>query len=111
MEYVEKLNSSPIFETIVKNFDYEKIGLQILNNKKIIKEFTSHNQNGKITKVEEKLNDPDFTAKIEEKVIQKMIKEQTWIEQNPIEAAIKYARKVEIPFIVKLKLLKLLTKI
>lgn len=111
--YVEKLNSSPIFISIAKNFDYRRIGLQILNNKEVVKEFTSHNKDGKITKVEEGLKDPGFTVKIEEKTIKHMSsqKEQAWIEKHPIEAVIKYAGKVKMPFVVKLKLLKMLSKI
>ena len=111
-DYVEQLNASPIFTSLAKNFGYEKIGLQILDEEDIIKEFTSYNRNGKIAKVEEGLNDPDFTAKIQEETVKQILspKEQAWIEKHPIEAAIKYSRKVELPFLVKLKLLKLLTQ-
>ena len=112
-EYVETLNESPIFVSIVKNFDYERIGLQILNNEEVVKEFTSYNQDGKIMKFEEGLNDPDFTARVEEETIKQLTspKEQAWIEKHPMEAAIKYAGKIKLPFMVKLKLLKLLNKI
>lgn len=110
-DYVGKLNSSPIFISIAKNFDYERIGLQILDKEKVIQEFTSYNNNGKITKIEEGLNQPDLTAKIEKKTIEEMISNQTWIQKHPLQAAIKYAGKVKLPFVVKLKLLKLLKNI
>ncbi len=108
-EYVEKLNSSPIFTTIAKNFNYKRIGLQITKNEEVLKEFTSYNKNGKIYEVKEGLFDPDFTAKVEEKVLKEIISKEKWISENPIEAAIKYANKVEIPFMVKLKLLRILS--
>ncbi|MCG2718675.1 MAG: hypothetical protein L6408_07575 [Nanoarchaeota archaeon] len=111
MQYVEKLNSSPIFTNIAKHFDYERIGLQILRDEEVIKEFTSYNQNGKMGKVEEKLDNPELTLKIQEKTLQKMTtpQEQAWIEKNPIDAALKYKDEIEgIPFTVKLKLAKLL---
>jgi len=110
--YVKMLNISPIFTNIIKNLDYEKIGLQILKDQKVLEEFTSHNQKGKIIKVEKGLKDPEFTIKIEEKTIKQMTspKEQAWIEKHPIEAAIKYSKKVEMPLLIKLKLLKIFTQ-
>ena len=109
-EYVEKLNRSPLFESIAKNFDCKRIGLQILRDEEIVKEITSHNEKGQITRIEEGLNEPEFTARIDEKTLLEMIspKEQSWIEKNPLQAALKYSGKVELPFIVKLKLLKAL---
>ena len=112
-EYVEKMNTSPIFTSLAKHFDYKRVGLQILNEEEVVQEFTSHNKDGKITKVEAGLKDPELTIKVEEKTIKQLTskKEQTWIGKHPIEAAMKYAGKVDMPFIVKLKLLKLLSEL
>ena len=109
-EYIEKLNSLPIFTKIAKEFNYQRIGLQILKNNSVIREFTSYNKNGRIIKLEEGLKNVDMTAKIEEKTLKQMISNQAWIEENPLEAAIKYSSKIKVPFVVKLKFLKLLTK-
>jgi len=110
--YIEKMNALPIFANMAKHLDYKRIGLQILNNEEVVKEFTSHNKNGKIIKVEDGLKNPELTIKIEEKTVKQMTsqKEQAWIEKHPLEAAMKYSGKVEMPFLVKLKLLKLLSK-
>lgn len=112
LDYVEKMNSSPVFMNIAKGLDYEKIGLQILNDEEVVKEFTSYHKNGKISKVKEGLESPEFTVRVSEDVIKQLVseKEQTWIQKHPIEAALKYVWKVEMPLLVKLKLLKLLTK-
>lgn len=111
--YVEKMNASPIFTTIAKHFDYERVGLQILNKEEVTKEFTSHNKNGKIIKVEKGLKDPEITIKTEEKTVKQLAskKEQAWIENHPAEAMLKYAGKIKLPLIVKLKLLKLLKNV
>ncbi|MDP2909071.1 MAG: hypothetical protein Q8N77_04675 [Nanoarchaeota archaeon] len=111
--YVEKLNSSPIFTRIAKDLDYQKIGLQIMDEEEIVKEYTSHSKNGKIVKLEEGINDPELTIKIDEETIKKITssKEQAWIQKHPVEAAIKYAWKIDMPLIVKLRLLKLLSNI
>jgi len=84
--------------------------LQILKDEEVIKEFTSHNQNGKITKVEEKLNDPDFVVKIQEKTLRELISPQVQelMKKDPIKTVLKYKDEIELPFIVKLKLAKLL---
>lgn len=108
-KYVKMLNSSPIFTSIAKNLEYEKVGLQILRNQEVVEEFTSHNKNGKIAKVEKGLKDPEFTIKIEEDVIEQLMsqEEQDWIKKHPIEAMMKYSKKIKLPFAVKLKLLSL----
>lgn len=110
MEYVEKLNSSPIFTSIVKNLDYETVGLQIVNNEDVVEEFTSRNKNGRIVKVEEGLKDPELVVRIGEDTVKSLFskKEQAWIEKHPIEATVKYAFKIDMPFLVKLRLLKVL---
>lgn len=112
-KYTERMNASPIFTTIAKHLDYNKVGLQILNKEEVTKEFTSHNKNGKIIKIEEGLKDPEITIKMEEKTVKQLAskKEQAWIEKHPTEAMIKYAEKVKLPFVVKLKLLKLLKNV
>lgn len=109
-EHIEKMNASPIFTTIAKHLDYNKVGLQILNNEEVTKEFTSHNKNGKIIKIEEGLKDPEIKIKMEEKTAKQLAskKEQAWIEKHPAEAMLKYSDKIKMPFVVKLKLLKLL---
>ncbi len=112
LAYVEKMNSSPVFMNLAKSLNYEKVGLQILNSEEaVIKEFTSYHKNGEISKVKEGLESPEFTVRVSEDVIKQLVseKEQAWIEKHPIEAAIKYANKVEMPFIVKLKLLRILS--
>lgn len=113
IDYVEKLNASPTFTSIAKNLDYNRICLQITNDEEVIKEYTSHNKNGKITRVEEGINDPELTIRIEEKTIKQLTssKEQAWIQKHPVEAAMKYAWKIDMPLIVKLRLLKLLSNI
>lgn len=111
--YVKMLNSSPIFTSMAKSLEYEKIGLQILRNQEVIEEFTSHNKNGNIAKVEKGLKDPEFTIKIEEDVIEELMseEEQDWIKEHPIEAMMKYSNKIKLPFTVKLKLLSLLGEV
>lgn len=106
------MNASPIFASMAKHFDYERVGLQVLNNEKVVQEFTSHHKAGKITKVENGLNEPEVMIKIEEKTVKQLEspKEQAWMEKHPVEAMIKYAGKVQMPFTVKLKLLSLLGK-
>lgn len=113
MEYVEKLNSSHVFTTIVKNLDYETVGLQIVNNEDVIGEFTSCNKDGKIIKVEEGLKDPELVVKIDEDTVKDLLskKEQAWIEKHPIEATMKYAFKIDMPLLAKLKLLKVLKEL
>lgn len=106
------MNRSPVFMNIAKILGYEKIGLQILNGEEtVVKEFTSHNKDGKILRVEEGLDSPELTVRIGKDVMKQLAseKEQAWIEKHPIEAAIKYANKVEMPLLVKLKLLKMLS--
>jgi hypothetical protein len=112
LNYVEKMNSSPVFMNIAKSLGYDKIGLQILNSEEtVIREFTSHHKDGKILKVEEGLKNPELTVRIGEDVMKDLVseEEQAWIEKHPIEAAIKYASKVEMPLLIKLKLLKILS--
>ena len=109
--YVEKMNNSQIFINMAKSLGYEKVGLQILNDsEEVVKEFTSHQKDGKIS-VKEGLENPEFTIRVNEDVIKQMSskKEQAWMQKNPIEAAIKYSNKVDMPFLVKLKLLRILS--
>jgi len=109
--YVEKVNSSLIFANIAKSLGYDKIGLQILNDEGVVKEFTTYHKDGKILKVEEGLENPELTIKVKEEIMKQLAsqKEQEWVEKHPIEAAIKYSNKVEMPLMVKLKLLRILT--
>jgi len=111
MKYVEDLNSSPIFKSIAENLDYERIGLQVLDKETLLQEFTSYNKNGKIVKVEEGLNEPDFTAKIDKRTLKEMVSNQKWIEENPLDAAMKYMGEIKVPFTIKIKLMKLISKI
>jgi len=111
LSYVEKMNNSPLFTSMAKSLDYKKIGLQILNNEEsIVKEFTSNHKDGKIT-VKEGLENPEFVIRVGEDIMKQLVseKEQAWIQKHPIEAAIKYSNKVEMPFLVKLKLLRILS--
>ena len=110
---VEKLNSSLIFTSIAKSLEYKRIGLQILKDGKVIKEFTSYNRNGKIVKLEEGLNDPDLQASMEEEVIVDIIKKQEWIQKNPEKAMIEYKDKIELNMglFEKLKLFRMLSEL
>lgn len=110
LDYIKQLNELPMFTDIAKKLDYKRVGIQILKEEEVLREFTSHNKNGKITKIEEGLNNPDFVVGIEENTIKEITskKEVEWIKKKPTEAMLKYLGKIKIPFAVKLRLLSLL---
>lgn len=112
-EIMEKLNSSPIFTSIAKNLEYKRIGLQILKDGKVIKEFTSYNKNGKLVKLQEGLNDPDLKASMEEDIMLDLVRKQKWIEDNPEKAMIEYKDKIKLNLSLfeKLKLFRVLSKL
>lgn len=112
LDYMEKMNSSPVFMNIAKSLGYNRIGLQILSSEEsVVKEFTSYHKDGKVLKIEEGLENPEVVVRVGREVIKQLVseKEQAWIQKHPIEAALKYANKVEMPFIIKLRLLRILS--
>lgn len=109
--YLEDINKEPLFTNLAKVLNYERVGLQILDGDYIVLEQTWYSKDGKIIKVEQGLNSPEFVTKVQESTLKTMIEESEWIKSNPIEAAMKYANKVDMPFMVRLKLLKEIVKL
>jgi hypothetical protein len=105
-ECTEMLNTIPIFKKIAKALGYERVGLQILRNSKPIAQYTSFNENGRIIKIEKDLINPTFVTKIEESILEKMMQKEElkWMQKHPLGAAIKYKNEIEIPFVIKLKI-------
>lgn len=106
---VKALNNSKIFSTIAAGLGFERIGLEITEDGHTLASFTSYNENGKITKVAEGLDNVAFTTSMEKSVFDEIThpKEIAWMEEHPVLAIKKYLTKLKMPLGIKLKIGKL----
>lgn len=101
---ISSLNDSPLFRRIAASDDYERIGLQLHRKGRVEGEFTSRLKDGRLVSVERGIGDVEFTIRIDLGIWDQISEESEWVKSNPLDAARKYWKHIEMPFMVKLKL-------
>ncbi|MBI2102200.1 hypothetical protein HYT55_00020 [Candidatus Woesearchaeota archaeon] len=104
------LNNIDLYTKIVCECRYQRIGIQVLNNGQETFAYTSFNDaEGRITKVEKGLQQPDITASVEERVLTEILDRADEIQEHLVAAALQYAGQFSIrPYSAYLKIVRAL---
>lgn len=101
---ISALNDSPLFRRIAAAGNNERVGLQLHRKGRVEGEFTNCLRDGRLVSVERGIGDVEFTIRIDLGIYDQISEESEWVKSNPLEAARKYWKHIEMPFRVKLKL-------
>jgi len=102
--------SIPIFSRLVSGLGYNSVGIRVVDNNKVVQEFTSLYVKDKI-KLTDCIKNPDFVVSVDYKFLKSLSKKKLgWIKANPVKAYLKYHDKLDVPFFVKLKVLGMMGK-
>ncbi len=98
----------PVFSRIVANSGYKSVGIKILDGGKLIQETTSFYDKKKIN-MKVGIQNPDFIVTVDNKFLKSLNKTKIgWIKRNPVKAYLRYYKNIEVPLLVKLKILNVL---
>ena len=107
-EAVNGFLSIPVFSRLVTGSGYKSVGIRIVDNDKVVQELTSSYVEKRI-KLKHGISNPDFVVSIDYNFLKTLDKKRLdWIKANPFDAYLKYHDKVDVPLLVKLKILRML---
>jgi len=107
---IRLLNNIDLYTKIVRECRYQRIGIQVLTDGQETFAYTSFNDaEGRITKVEKGLHQPDITASVEERVLTEILDQADEIQEHLVAAAVHYGRHFSIkPYSAYLKIVRAL---
>ncbi len=96
------------FCSVIANSDYKSVGIKILDGKKVVEEVTSCYDKKRIS-IKKGIINPDFIVTVDNKFLKSLNKNKIErIKANPIKAYLRYHKKIEVPLLVRLKILNIL---
>jgi hypothetical protein len=107
-EAVNGFLNTPFFSRVISSSGYKSVGIRIVGRDKVVNELTSSYVNKKLS-IKDGIRNPDFIVTVDHKFLKSLDKKKLgWIRENPVKAYFRYHDKVDVPFMVKLKIMSML---